>query len=105
MQTLVIFGGRNDNIYAMTNNVALNDICIFNLNTYTWETLAMYGQMPCSRWGHCMTAKGYDNSASEGMLVFGGVNLASYCKSKVYTFQFHDLKTNKILSKTTTEKD
>lgn len=40
---LVIYGGRNDNIFSMTNNVALNDICIFNLNTFTWESVALFG--------------------------------------------------------------
>ena len=40
---LVIYGGRNDNIFSMTNNVALNDICIFNLNKFTWETVALVG--------------------------------------------------------------
>ena len=40
---LVIYGGRNDNIFGMTNNVALNDICILNLNSFTWESLAMFG--------------------------------------------------------------
>lgn len=29
---LVIYGGRNDRVYESTGNVALNDICIFNLN-------------------------------------------------------------------------
>jgi hypothetical protein len=43
LHMLVIYGGRNDNIFSMTNNVALNDICIFNLNKFTWETVAMFG--------------------------------------------------------------
>ena len=89
---LVIYGGRNDNIFSMTNNVALNDICIFNLNTFTWESVALFGQMPCSRWSHCMIAKGHDHLSSEGLLVFGGVNLQNYCKSKLYTFQLSDIK-------------
>lgn len=31
-QLLVIYGGRNDIIFSQTSNVALNDICIFNIN-------------------------------------------------------------------------
>jgi hypothetical protein len=42
-QILVIFGGRNDTIFASTNNVALNDVCLFNINTRTWEALAIFG--------------------------------------------------------------
>jgi hypothetical protein len=39
----VIYGGRNDAIFAQTNNVALNDICIFNINKKVWEALAIFG--------------------------------------------------------------
>lgn len=40
---LVIYGGRNDALFAKTHNVALNDICIFNVNKLEWQALAMYG--------------------------------------------------------------
>lgn len=29
---ILIYGGRNDVIYPQTSNIALNDICIFNVN-------------------------------------------------------------------------
>ncbi len=92
LHMLVIYGGRNDNIFSMTNNVALNDICIFNLNKFTWETVAMFGQMPCSRWSHCMVARGYEQMSSDGFMIFGGVNLQNYCKSTLYNFQLSDVK-------------
>ncbi len=63
----------------------MNDICIFNVNKSEWQVLAMYGQMPCSRWSHVLTMNG--SSRSDGFLVFGGVSLRSYCKSRVYQFQ------------------
>lgn len=87
---LVIYGGRNDHLFKMTNNVALNDICLFNLNTYTWESLAMFGQMPCSRWGHSMVARSEDHSTTEGFLIFGGVSIQTYLKSQVYSFQLNE---------------
>ena len=40
---MIIYGGRNDSLYAKTQNVALNDICIYNANLNEWQTLAMYG--------------------------------------------------------------
>lgn len=40
---LVIYGGRNDGLYAKTKNVALNDICLYNVNKNEWQVLAMYG--------------------------------------------------------------
>ncbi|CDW80498.1 kelch motif family protein [Stylonychia lemnae] len=77
---LVIFGGRNDSIFAETQNVALNDICMFNVVTNEWTALAIYGQIPTSRWSHGFT-KLDDNGK---FILFGGVNLKSYCKSRLY---------------------
>ena len=91
-QLLVVYGGRNDKIYGSTGNVALNDICVFNCNQSTWEPLAMFGQMPCSRWSHTMVAMSNTQSYHEGFLVFGGVNLRTYCKSNFFTFSFSHKK-------------
>eukprot|EP00347_Sterkiella_histriomuscorum_P022130 403331578 len=82
---IVIYGGRNDGIFAKTQNVAMNDICLFNVNLKEWQPLAMYGQMPCSRWSHVLTMNG--NSRGDGFIVFGGVNLKNYCKSRLYQFE------------------
>ena len=81
---LVIYGGRNDSIYRKTQNVALNDICIYNVNTNEWTALAMYGQMPCSRWSHIFLNNRSHNP--DGFFVFGGVNLNNYCKSRIFQF-------------------
>jgi hypothetical protein len=79
---LVIYGGRNDNIYKQTANVALNDVCLFNINTKTWEALAIFGQMPCSRWSHFMThVQGDTRCAKEGLIMFGGSTQKSYCRT------------------------
>ena len=44
--------------------------------------------MPCSRWSHCFTLnRGGNSGATDGFLIFGGVNLKNYCKSRVYQFQ------------------
>lgn len=85
---LVIYGGRNDTIFSKTQNVALNDICMFNLNRQEWTAIAMYGQMPCSRWSHCFSLnRGGSSGCIDGFLVFGGVNLRNYCKPRMYQFQ------------------
>ena len=85
-QLLVIYGGRNDKIYETTGGVALNDICIFNINQRTWEQLALFGQLPLSRWKHSMVAMNNDMSESDGFMIFGGANLRCYCRSKIFTF-------------------
>ena len=82
---LVIYGGRNDAIFAGTRNVALNDVCMFNTVTREWTSLAMYGIQPCSRWSHVIVPNRECNP--NGFLVLGGVNLNNYCRSKLYSFQ------------------
>jgi hypothetical protein len=51
---MVVYGGRNDQIYGDTGNIGLNDINLFNTKTLTWTALAFYGIQPCSRWAHIM---------------------------------------------------
>ena len=81
---LVIYGGRNDSIFAHTQNVALNDVCIFNLNQKCWISLTMYGTLPTSRWSHIMVPnRSHD---ADGFIVFGGVSLDSYCKPRLHSF-------------------
>lgn len=70
----MIYGGRNDRIYEHTGGVAMNDICIFNINLNQWETLAIFGQLPLGRWKHSMIAMNQRDEA-EGIMIFGGVNL------------------------------
>ena len=52
-------------IFTKTNNVALNDICIYNINKNEWEPLCMFGQMPSSRWGHCTV--GYNSGGHHSL--------------------------------------
>ena len=89
---MVIYGGRNDKIFDSTGNVALNDICVFNCNQVSWEPLAMFGQMPCSRWSHTMIPQSSTQAYHEGFILFGGVNLKAYCRSNFFTFSFSHKK-------------
>lgn len=80
---LVIYGGRNDSIYQNVQNVALNDLCMFNVNTREWIAIGIYGQMPCSRWSCTISSNGFSRG-NDGFLILGGVNLKNYCKTKLY---------------------
>lgn len=44
----------------------------------------MYGTVPCSRWAHLIVPN--RQNYPDGIMVFGGVNLNSYCPTKVSTF-------------------
>ena len=74
VQLLVLYGGRNDNIYEWTGTMTLNDICIFNLNLCTWQSLAIFGQMPPSRTNHTMAALDDLSGHRAGFVIFGGTN-------------------------------
>ena len=46
--------------------------------------------MPCSRWSHFMTqVRGDNHDGENGFLMFGGVNLKSYCRSVIWNFTLH----------------
>lgn len=50
--------------------------------------MAIFGDAPVSRWSHCfLPNRGHGYGATDGFLVFGGVNLKNYCKSRIYQFQ------------------
>lgn len=74
----MIFGGRNDDIFPVIKNVALNDLHIYEVDANRWATIAMYGEIPGSRWGHRLVSN--DNK----IMLFGGMNLNFYCESVVY---------------------
>jgi N-acetylneuraminic acid mutarotase len=78
-------GGRNNSLYKKLNNIALNDLCLYNLEKLEWETIALYGILPPSRWGHSMVSI-EDNK----LIVFGGVNTNTYMNSNIYLFEFGD---------------
>ena len=76
----MIFGGRNDEIFTTIKNVALNDLHIYDVASNTWSAVAMYGDIPGSRWGHRLV------SNENKVMLFGGMNLSIYCESV-----FHDI--------------
>ena len=75
---LVIFGGRNDEVFPTIKNVALNDLHIYDVAKNRWATIAIYGDMPESRWGHRLVAN------ENKIMLFGGMNLSSYCESVIF---------------------
>ena len=81
---MVIYGGRNDDVFDQIKNVALNDINLLNTVTMNWMQIATYGKHPCSRWSHIMVP--YKSESFNGFLIFGGINLRNYCKSNVHCF-------------------
>ena len=70
---IVIYGGKSNEIYKQTKNLALNDLWLLDIQNNKWESLVMYGFHPKSRWSHSMCTIGKNQ-----LIIFGGVNLQSY---------------------------
>jgi len=73
---LAIFGGRNDQIYPIIKNVALNDLHLYDLTKKQWTQVALYGDLACSRWGQSMATIN-----NKKILLLGGMDLSSYAPS------------------------
>ena len=65
-------------------NVALNDLHIYDITANRWSALAIYGDIPMSRFGCCLVAK------KEKIVLFGGMNLNAYCESALYDIYLDD---------------
>ena len=86
MKYLVIHGGRNDEIYAHDiNNIGMNDLHLFDILSLTWMSVAIYNQVPTSRWSHILCAEDH-NQDYEGnrLIIFGGINQKNMCDSTLY---------------------
>ena len=91
---IVIYGGKSDKIFKDTKNLALNDFCLYDIPNNKWDTIVTHGFHPISRWGHSMCA-----IDKEQVLVFGGINLQSYCKSDLNAFNLNPKLTKQFVKK------
>jgi hypothetical protein len=97
---LLISGGRNNSLYMTMGNIALNDLHLLNTQTFEWETLAMYGEVPVSRWNHSLIA--IEEGKDDRLVIFGGMNMATYMNaSQVQVFEFGEYAVEKFLAKAT----
>ena len=79
-------------IYSFLKNVALNDLHVYDIQSNSWSAVALYGDLPNSRWGHKLCANG------NSIVLFGGMNLSSYNDSEIYEIQVDDNKVIEYLS-------
>ena len=79
----VVFGGRNNKLYSSEmKNLALNDLHLFDFHKEMWVTVAMFGDLPCTRWSPTLV------SSSDKLILLGGMNLAHYCNNAVFELTF-----------------
>eukprot|EP00826_Nyctotherus_ovalis_P041425 TRINITY_DN4163_c0_g1_i5.p1 TRINITY_DN4163_c0_g1~~TRINITY_DN4163_c0_g1_i5.p1 ORF type:complete len:179 (+),score=31.29 TRINITY_DN4163_c0_g1_i5:482-1018(+) len=79
---IIVFGGRNSGNSVM-DGYCFNDLLILNLNTLTWQPLAVYGFAPTQRWGHVMAVD------KESVLIFGGISEGQFANATIYTAELN----------------
>jgi hypothetical protein len=67
---------------------------LFSIEDREWSQLALYGLHPCSRWAHVIVPS--RSIQPNGFILFGGVNLTSYCKVKAFKFTIANFKDSTI---------
>ncbi|CAI2382697.1 unnamed protein product [Moneuplotes crassus] len=91
---LLIYGGKSDIAFNKIKNLALNDICLYDIENNKWDTLVTYGFHPMSRWSQCMCPISDDT-----IIMFGGTNLESYCPSTLHVLDFNNVRLTKFVKK------
>jgi hypothetical protein len=92
---LVISGGRNNSMYKNLGNIAMNDLHLFNTQSFEWETVAMYGLIPLSRWNHSILSVD-----DERLVIFGGLNMTAYMSSSsLYVFEMTEYAVENWMAK------
>eukprot|EP00347_Sterkiella_histriomuscorum_P019403 403341758 len=82
---LAVFGGRNDKMFQSHQNIALNDLCLYEISKNTWTTVVSFGCYPEGRFSHsmCQIQSGHK---SFKLVIFGGMSQKEYCQSTLLTF-------------------
>lgn len=85
---IVIYGGRNES----ETNYFLDGVSILNLDTLTWATVAVYGNVPPARFSHSTACYG------SKMLVFGGIKNRGYTEAIMHVLELDQVKAVKLVS-------
>jgi hypothetical protein len=72
-----------------SNNIALNDLHLFDLHNLQWITVALFASgpepLPLSRWGCSLVSADAAGGIGSGdtIMMFGGLNTKNYCEGCV----------------------
>jgi hypothetical protein len=72
-----------------SNNIALNDLHLFDLHNLQWITVVLFASgpepLPLSRWGCSLVSADFAGGIGSGdtIMMFGGLNTKNYCEGCV----------------------
>ena len=81
LSVLLIFGGKSSP--QSGEEVFLNDVCLLRVDILHWNSVKVFGDVPCPRAGHVMEAIG------SRIYIFGGISKAGYCSSAFYALELN----------------
>lgn len=88
---LVIYGGRNDNLFSRGEQPILGDFFTLQLETMTWVGVSAFGTIGNSRFSHVSVAIG------TSLIIFGGMNLNVYCSPEINLIEMDQMVVNKLM--------
>ena len=91
IRSILIYGGKNENLYHSTQNVCFNDIAIINLESMVWSAASCVGNVPTiGRSGHGMALYGTT------LAIFGGVGYNEYAAPDMKLIEISKFLSNVI---------
>lgn len=90
LNVIVVFGGRidvnNSNAYT-----CFNDVFLLKMDSLTWITVQVLGNVPVPRSGHSFASLGTK------VYLFAGVGTNTYCSSDLYSLELHPKVTRQLI--------
>mmetsp|Transcript_20132 Transcript_20132/g.3289 ORF Transcript_20132/g.3289 Transcript_20132/m.3289 type:complete len:119 (+) Transcript_20132:1026-1382(+) len=78
---LFIMGGRNDSLFADSEESSIKEIAVLNIKACQWEMLKLYGDIPDGRWG------AFAEVIGSKIFYLGGMKLNEYKNMQMYQFE------------------
>ena len=91
LNMLVIYGGRNNNVYSNKLSPVLEDFYTLQLETLTWVAVRVSGIYGSGRCAHI------SGVAGTSLIIFGGINFNVYCKSELNIIEMNQSIVNKLV--------
>ena len=100
---MLIYGGKNDQAFSICKDsqgsdimekTCLNDICLFDFETFEWTSVAQFGFLPVGRWNSAIAF----SEENQQLFIFGGSSHKGGCKNDIYVCDFNHSRVRSLES-------
>jgi len=81
LNIIAIYGGRNDDLYKTSRTPMLSDLWVLELDTLTWISVKLHGDVKGARCSHIAGAFGTK------LLIFGGLSFNKYSSTDTHLIE------------------